>query len=78
MKSMMRFYGLTGAEWETGGYSSHVDWSRQTAGHPGAYTRLMLRRGPDVVRKVRCNLAASTLHCKVGCFSSGTQLGLSL
>lgn len=52
IKSMMKFYGLTGRDWETGGDSSHVDWSRQTAGHPGAYTKLMLQRGPDVVRKV--------------------------
>ena len=40
------------------GSSSHVDWRRQTNGHPGTYSHLMLQKGADVVRRVRLCLPA--------------------
>ena len=40
VKSQLNFYDIKGDEWQTHGFSSHVDWSRaNNGGHPGSYTR---------------------------------------
>lgn len=54
IKSQLNFYGLTGPEWQTEGFSTHVDWSRaDNAGHPGSYSRPMLVEDPGYIRRVR-------------------------
>jgi hypothetical protein len=61
IKSMLKFYGLTGPEWQTGGFSTHVDWTRANeGGHPGSYTKEMLRVDPDFIRRVRLSVLSVT------------------
>jgi hypothetical protein len=55
VKSLLNFYSVNGEEWQTDGFSSHVDWTRaNNGGHPGDYTQLMLQTDPDYIRQVRC------------------------
>lgn len=53
VKSQLNFYAVSGEEWQTHGYSSHVDWTRaNNGGHPGSYTQLMLQTDPWYIRQV--------------------------
>lgn len=66
IKSQLNFYGLTGPEWQTEGFSSHVDWGRADGfGHPGSYTRPMLVEDPAYIRRVRHHLAG-LVHVSLG------------
>ena len=70
IKSQLHFYGLTGPEWQTEGFSTHVDWGRaDNAGHPGSYTRPMLKTDPDYIRRVRCALSPSGLTAALSTFA---------
>lgn len=70
IKSQLNFYGLVGPEWQTEGFSTHVDWSRSdNAGHPGSFSRPMLIEDPGYIRRVRLPLllvsASGTLELQL-------------
>jgi hypothetical protein len=54
VKTVLGFYNLTGPAWQTGGFSTHVDWNRADEdGHPGWYSRVTLTWNAPLVRQVR-------------------------
>jgi hypothetical protein len=57
LKSMMAVYGVVEPLWQSGGASSHVDWSRaDNHGHPGSYGKAAVYFHPAGVREVLfCN-----------------------
>lgn len=67
VKSLLNFYEVNGPQWQTDGFSSHVDWTRaNNGGHPGDYTQEMLQTDPDYIRQVRhrcLELPRQLVHC---------------
>jgi hypothetical protein len=51
--STLSFYNLTGPNWQTGGTSSHVDWSHALGdGHPGEYDKSAILDDPGALVQV--------------------------